>query len=292
MVERQRSDQYPGLVEASSSPNGALNPTRFLIATAGRTGSSWLMEMLNSHPAIEGYGELLTGTTSARPRTRVSLSSPGDLHSFAYCLTGQSGAARMLGMPYLGVKYLNRVYAQRDGLGAIGFRLLYRQLKRRWGSAIPAVTWFLPYAAARRVHIVHLIRQNKLELVISTKIGYARNLLHALPEDEVPKATIRVDVKELARLLDRELTKERNARRLLAPLPVPKLELSYESLMANTETEYRRVLEFLGVHPIDHKPEWRMRKMIDSSLSETIENYDEVARALRGTPHARFLEAA
>jgi LPS sulfotransferase NodH len=281
-------DERLGAALDRTSP--ANQPTRFLIVTAGRTGSSWLMEMLNSHPVIGGYGELLTPVpNTAFPQTRAAqYADPGGVPHFAALIAERKGPSR-LAMPLLGVRYLDRLYARPGGFQAIGFRLLYGHLKTTWRTPLPVASWLLPYAALRRVRILHLVRRNKLELIVSKQVGNARRLLHARRDDDVPPARVHLDVGSLRGMLDRELSRERFARMLLHATSAPFLEVSYEDLLADTQAEFRRVVEFLEVMPSDHAPDWRMRKLINSPLEETIENYGDVARTLRGTRHAAFL---
>lgn len=270
----------------------AESPTKFIIFTAGRTGSSWLMEMLNSHPAIGGYGELLTAAPATKyPQTRAALySDPGGVPFFRAYLLEHGEAKRLFGMPFMGLKYLSSVYAPRNGLAAIGFRLIYGHLRQRWDAPVPVAGWLLPYVAAKRVRVLHLVRRNKLDLLLSAEVAAARGVRHARAGDDLAPSTIRINTQELESELDYALRKERIVRRLISGLRVPQLEVAYEDLVLDTSGVYRRIVEFLSVDPGEHEPHWRMRKVIETTREETVENYDDVVRALRGTKHGVFLE--
>jgi hypothetical protein len=187
------------------------------------------------------------------------------------------------------VRYLTQVYAPRDGLRAIGFRLLYGHFRQRWNTPLPAAAWLLPYLALADVRVVHLVRRNKLDLLVSRKVAAARHLLHARPGDHVRATTVHVPTAGLLPELDREERKDASVRRMLRLLRVPVLEVAYEDLMADTAAEYRRLLTFLTAEPLDHQPDWRMQKVVGTPLVETIDNYAEVVRALRPTRHASFV---
>jgi LPS sulfotransferase NodH len=249
------------------------------------------MEMLNSHPAIGGYGELLTAAPATRyPQTRAALySDPGGIPFFAAYLGDQSSAARLLTAPRLGTRYLAQVYAPQGDLRAIGFRLLYGHLRQRWNTPVPAATWLLPYLALKDVRVVHLVRRNKLDLLVSRKVAAARHVLHARPGDDVPATSVHVPTASLLPELDREERKDASVRRMLRLLRVPVLQVAYEDLMADTAAEYGRLLTFLAAVPLDHQPDWRMQKVVGTPLAETIDNYAEVVRALRPTRHASFV---
>jgi LPS sulfotransferase NodH len=265
-------------------------PTKFVILTSGRSGSSWLMEMLNSHPAIGGYGELFSTRFKTRyPETRAALyGDPGGTPFFG-AYVDDHRRVNALTVPYVGTRYLTLVYAPRDRLRAVGFRLRYGHLRARWGG-LPISAWLVPYMAARRVHVVHLVRRNSLDFLVSREVATASGLRHAREDEDVPQPRIALDTETLLNQLDQREAYERLVRRALSLLRLPSLELGYEELLANTNSAYRRVVEFLGVRPTDHEPRWRMRKMIDTPRHDVIENYESVKRVLDGTKYASFLD--
>lgn len=265
----------------------AARPTPFVVLTSGRSGSSWLMEMLNSHPAIGGYGELFSTRHKTRyPQTRAATyGDPGGI-VFLGAYLGDHGV-NALTVPVWGARYLNEVFASRGGLVSIGFRMRYGQLRARW-RRLPVSAWFFPYAAAKRVRIVHLIRRNSLDFLISREVATATGLRHARSEEEVSNPRIELDIESLFRKLDECQAHERLVRRGIAAFRLPVLEIAYEDLIADTLPAYRRVVEFLGADP-GHEPRWGMRKVIDTPRGELIENYEAVRRALAGTKYASFL---
>jgi LPS sulfotransferase NodH len=265
-------------------------PTKFVILTSGRSGSSWLMEMLNSHPSIGGYGELFSPRFGTRyPQTRAALyGDPGGVPFFGAYLDDR-GSATAVTVPYLGTQYFNLVYAPRDRLGAVGFRVRYGHLRANWGG-LPVGAWFLPNAAARRVRVVHLVRRNSLDFLVSRAVATATGLRHARDGDEMAPPRIALDTDTLVEQLERCGAHERLVRRTLSLLRLPTLEIAYEDLVSDTTRAYRRVVEFLGAQPADHKPRWRMRKVVDTPRREVIENYESVKRALDDTKYASFLD--
>jgi LPS sulfotransferase NodH len=266
---------------------GARRPTPFVILTSGRSGSSWLMEMLNSHPAIGGYGELFSTRHKTRfPQTRAATyGDPGGIPFFGAYL-GDRRRVNVATVPYWGTQYLNEVFAPRVGYDAIGFRMRYGHLRARWAK-LPLSSWFFPYAALKRIRVVHLTR-NSLDYLISREVATASGLRHARSEEEVVNPRISLEVETLVRRLDQCEAHERLVRRSIAAFRLRALELTYEDLAADTSSAYRRSVEFLGGAP-DHEPRWGMRKVIDTPRSELIENYEGVRRALSGTKYASFL---
>lgn len=264
-------------------------PTKYVILTTGRSGSSWLMEMLNSHPAIGGYGELFsTRYKTTYPQTQAALyRDPGGVPHFGAYLA-EHGAKPLI-VPVVGVRYMAQLYAPREGLEAVGFRLMYRDLRRRWGSLLPVGAWLLPYMALNDVRIVHLVRRNSLDVLVSDAMAGLRGVYHARNGDDVAPARVRVNTDALVSRLAWQETKESRVRRGISLLGLPCLEIGYEDLRADTKAEYRRVVEFLGADPVDHKPRWRMKKVIETPREDTIENYESVKQALRGTKYEPLL---
>ncbi len=275
---------------SGSDARSVAKTTPFVIVTSGRSGSSWLMEMLNSHPAAGGYGELLsTRYKTEFPETRAALyGDPGGIPFFGAYLE-RARTVNPLTVPYWGTKYMNRLYARRENFQAIGFRARYGHLRVRWG-ALPTSVWLLPYMAARRVRVVHLLRRNGLDFLVSRAAAIASGLRHAREDEDVPQPRVSLDTVNLVHQLQAQEAHERLVRRAIALFRLPVLEIGYEELVADTSLGYRRVIEFLGAGSSTHEPQWRMRKVIDRPREEVIENYDGVRRALAGTKYASFLE--
>ena len=89
---------------------------------------------------------------------------------------------------------------------------------------------------------------------------------------------MRVDVDELLSQMEWEERKVERFRRLLSLLPVPTLEVSYESLVSG-ETGFETLLYFVGVAPEGDLVS-RLTRIGSRSYEERIENYDEVRKAL------------
>ena len=68
----------------------------------------------------------------------------------------------------------------------------------------------------------------------------------------------------------------------------PRLEISYESLVANRDAETRRVLQFLDIDEFISL-DTDLVKLNPDSLEDIIENYEQVAQALKDTPFEKHL---
>ncbi len=174
--------------------------------------------------------------------------------------------------------FLQQIYTPPNSeVRAVGIRLLYEQADKH-----PEI---LEWALKNKVAIIHLIRQNTLKTVVYTEASFKRGLLHSTSRVE-PVATLRLSPARLKAQLDR-LTQQIETYHIQLK-STRYLEVFYESLAANCETETRRVFEFLEINPIPPV-------MVDSmplnfaSLESTIENYQEIKQALSGTTFEKFL---
>jgi LPS sulfotransferase NodH len=242
--------------------------TPFVVLTFPRTGSAWLIEMLDGHPAIAAYQELFL------PGGGMPSYASMDLPLFETSLGSVSSRRRG---PRLvrRIEYLRRLYADRPGIRAIGFKLMYAQAS--------AHTGLLPYFALRRVRAVHLIRANMLDAVISYRIAEATGVFHPRAGDAVPRALVSLDAERLRRRLeDLELEISR-ARSWLERYRLPRVEIAYEELVGRREETLGRVLDFLGVEPSRDRLESSFVRTNAGPRAELIENFTDVREALAGT---------
>jgi hypothetical protein len=77
-------------------------------------------------------------------------------------------------------------------------------------------------------------------------------------------------------------------KRISQELSVPYLEVTYESLLHNHESEIRKTLHFLGVDE-NFQLNSELVKVNPDSLKEIIENYSEVETLLKNTKFYKFL---
>jgi len=251
-------------------------PTPFVVFTTPRSGSSWLIDLLDSHPRIAAYAELFI----VRDRTPPDYGSR-DVPRFEATLDELRGNGRATLLARR-MRYLSRLFDRRPGVRAVGFKLMYLQAS--------AHTGLVPYLAARRARVVHLVRANALEQIVSYEAAVARNLFRARRGDAVPEVTVRLDAPALPARLENMESEVVHARRTLARYRLPALEIVYERLAEATEGELARVVSFLGVEPVNWQTASPLVGASRVPRAELIENIDEVAAALAGTRFAWMLD--
>jgi hypothetical protein len=117
----------------------------FIVLSTQRSGSTWVVDMLNSHPRVLAYSELFMHGGEGKPKW-------GREQDLPYWQTYARGKHRIT-KPYWLWRYLGQAYRERPGIDAVGFKLMYSQLTRISRPLMPAL-WL------KRVRIIHLIRRN------------------------------------------------------------------------------------------------------------------------------------
>ncbi len=259
-------------------PNVNLTTTRFVLLSAQRSGTSWLMERLAKHPDVGGYGELLLSGRTGWPDWPPGANDRPFFETYLSEKCGQRSrrpAHRNL------FAFLDYVYTPRREFRAIGFKLMYDE-----AAPYPELLYYL---RQRRVRVVHLIRTNLLDLALSQIAMSARRRAHVWSTTEYELVRVHVDTRYLMKLLKYLQRTRRIARALLRAAQLDTCEVSYESLVAS-DASLHRVLEFLGIRGAEEMDlVAKMRKLAPSSHREGIANFEEVERCLEGTRFWQFL---
>ena len=135
--------------------------TKFVVLSTQRSGSTWVVDMLNSHPRVLAQSELFMHGGEGHPQW-------GGDRDLLYWQTfiADKGGGRLV-RPYWLWHYLGRAFAARPGIDAVGFKLMYSQLTRISKPLMPAL-WL------KRARIIHLMRRNALDVVLSKEAGARR----------------------------------------------------------------------------------------------------------------------
>lgn len=245
--------------------------TKFVVLTTNRSGSTWLMSLLNSLPHVTAQGELFL------PRLRnPERRWDSDFARPRFVETKFEGLAFR---PFSVFLYLNDLYSF---AGVIGFKLMYAQL-----GLYPEILGYLIWHGVR---VVHLVRRNLLDVVLSyavkAKLGQAHLLSgQSLPDD----LRVELDTKNLLKRLE-WLRKQQNlARFLLRWCRLHHLEVVYEDLL-NDQNHFRLILDFLSINSEIYTPHSALVKIRQQGHRETIKNYEQVKEVLANSRFARLLE--
>lgn len=257
-------------MSTGASPDDRALPLRhYIVLTSQRTGSSWFLDSLNSLPGVQGHMELFYHDIRREPPR----GGCNDLDRFV-----EIGGRFAHGIrPFTVFAYLNALYRGPD---IVGFKLMYSQLRR-----YPEI---LGYMVARRLRVLHLVRDNPLDVLISEATAAATGHSHATREEGRGRAvTVTLDVASLPERIRHLQHKQALVRALLQCLPNPVLEVHYEALCGEPH-EFERAARFIGADGM--APQSRLLKRQQAPHAEVLENYPEIMRALADTDLMRYLE--
>jgi hypothetical protein len=233
--------------------------------------------MLHSHPAVKAYEELFLLAYKEKP-TWVGAK---DVATWNAYWTETCGGIKKFLRPYFCFNYLQGFYSLlEDDRDVVGFKLMYSQVRH-----YPEI---LAYLVLNRVSIIHLIRSNFLNVILSKEANQVRG---GVPHSRtrVERVQIHLDTSTLLKRLNWQKTKIKWAKCIFSHLGVPYREIIYEELVVNQE-RFNGLLEFLGVDSNDEPLNSSLRKLNKGTHQELIENYDEVAALLAGTEYAQLLD--
>jgi len=240
---------------------------RAIVLTTQRTGSTFLIHCLDSHPDIETTGELLIGAPIKKvPLTKGRLRRLAKFWRFA-----RSGALTPR-------RHMNNFFN--------GGQARVRLFKAMYNHIANPIT--LGYLRERSdIRILHLRRHNLLKMHVSRKLmSFGRRVQSLQP---VAAAQVRIDPAEA-------LATMRNARHQFQHYEQvfaahSRLQLVYEDLIAEQTLEPNisaAICDFLGVHRAVLTS--GLVKMNPDPLSTIVTNYDELARVISATEFSDLLD--
>jgi LPS sulfotransferase NodH len=239
--------------------------TPFIVLGRSRVGSNLLRGLLNAHPRIVAFGEVF------RDIRDLDWDHTGYFQSPSTRLLVEHDPARFLETRLLG-RYPRAVKA-------VGFKLFYYHAR----AGAQAAVW--PWLRNRReVRVIHLKRGNLLETHVSRKrAALTGNWVNTSGQPDTA-VSLTLDYEEV--LKDFEQTRAWEAECDLAFANHPLLQLQYEQLASDYQSEARRLETFLGVEP--HVVQPSTFRQSTQSLSATISNYHELKGRFADTPWSGF----
>lgn len=247
--------------------NADSGSTRFVILTSPRSGSTWLVSLLNQMEGTSTYGELFLG----RKRTEAWDAD----FSYPRFVEVRGESARPLEV----YKYLDALY---NRPGVTGFKLMYSHLRR-----YPEL---LPYFLFHRVRVVHLVRRNPLDLLISSALKRKIQKAHRLA-NEPPLQGVQIELNPdtLIQKLKIKQRKINRAHKVLSLSGLKSIEIGYEDLQKDPAV-FQSLCSFLSIDTGGKMPLSKFQKVRRESQEQIIKNYSEVKRALEGTHFLAYLE--
>jgi LPS sulfotransferase NodH len=250
-------------------------PRPFVLLSKQRSGSTWLMDLLDSHPQICVYGELFHSGGYGRPRVGRNRDI---LFWKSYAAIHQPRGRLAKLRSYF--EYLDaEVFCPQPGIAAAGFKLMYNQAATELGV--------LAYLSVRGVSIIHLIRGNHLDAVLSEETSSVRGMFHAEVGAKIDDLQIELDMFTLLDRIKRREADINAARRFFSTARLPYHEVYYEDLLADPAA-LKPVLNFLHVRENPSLTS-SLTKINSTNQQRLISNYGEIKATLTGTRFAGLL---
>lgn len=248
---------------------GAEKRIPFIILTSPRSGSTWLVSLLNQMENTSTFGELFL----SRKR-----SGKWD-NDFAYPRFFEARRAGGRIRPVEVFKYLDALYQQP---GAVGFKLMYSHLRR-----YPEL---MAYFLIHRVRVIHLVRKNPLDIVISQALKRKIKKAHRLA-DEPPLENVQVELntETLIKKLHIKQRKIKRGQLILRLSGLRSIEIGYEDLQKDPSV-FQSLCRFLSLETENVMPQSRFQKIRRESQEQIIKNYSDVKKVLEGTRFVSYLE--
>lgn len=242
---------------------------RAILLTTQRTGSTFLIECLNSHPDIEAGGELLIGAPPSfqlQPITKGRLRPLAKLWRFM-----RSGA-------WMPRRHMDDFFE--------GGEARVRLFKAMYNHISNPIT--LGYLRDRTdIHVLHLRRHNLLKMHVSRKLmGSGKRVQSFKPVDGA-----HVQIDPVAALADMRSVHSQYQHFEEIFSAHPRLQLVYEDLISQQTIDPNvsdSICDFLGIQRAVMKS--RLVKMNPDPLSKIVTNYNELAEAIAGTEFTNLLE--
>lgn len=232
--------------------------TPFVIVYSPRTGSNYLAAALDSHPDILCHHEVFNPGSIHR-----SLSYKGSDLSFGTVAERDRD-------PWT---FLHRVYSFQNGVHAVGFKLAPRV--NDWA--------LLSLLLARRVRKVLLGRHSWLHAYTSELIAAKTQMWmrRETAESNVPQQKVRVDAAHFRTYARKRRLFYRLCQSCLKLTGQRFFRLDYEHI--GDPATMASLLSYLGVDP-NIELHIRTARQNSPHLEDRIDNYEELAAELRGSP--------
>jgi len=240
---------------------------KFVVFTYARSGSTWLVNTINNIPDVTCYDELFT--------IKETMYRAGE-KDFPRFLEWRESHA---GFPSVW-HYLNQLYAVNK---KTGFKLIFHQAKEHWE--------FLPYGVFKKVGVIHLVRQNTLDLVLSLLLAQNRGKFHYKDDEKIPsQAPVRIDPAFLIKRINKVHQNHAQAKKMLKFFKLRSIDVYYEDLLED-KRNFKPIWDFIEEDYDKDPPKWQTQKILTQERAQSIQNFEEVERAMRAAGYEHFLNA-
>ena len=246
--------------------------SKFIITCAPRTGSTMLRMMLNLHPNIICFGEAISihGKPNLGRKIHKKINKTSD--ELAEILSRES------------VNFLYEYIFNQEDCEAVGVKIKYRQLEEQFQEIFDKI------ANDKTISIVHLTRKNLLKRYVSHKLSGSQKTPHVIlnsqKQQEQEQVKVKVNVQNCLEDISSVKKAEIRFREYFKNHKF--IEIVYEDILADRNSQMEKIQNFLGVNSIELSP--KTVKVNSDNLEDIVENYQELAEAIKETSNAQYLD--
>jgi len=248
-----------------SSKNTKGEHTKFVILFFERSGSSWLVDMLNNHPEVSCLHEVFSLKWEGEDKEKKG--KP------IYTTEAQIK------------KQLHKIY-EKPNAKARGFKFKYPIQYNHY----PHIVDFLN-ENKNDIRTIFLYRKNKLKGAISSQNNArlrALNRRSNLTVNEKGLPPLELNTEEAIKYTEWRERSDFNFFKWAKEFSHLHV-ITYEDLLNDTVSTLKGVCDFLNVSPT-HAPTSKVRKSTPDSIQQAITNYDELREQLRCHPLEKYLD--
>lgn len=241
----------------------------FVIIFEGRTGSSYVVSCLNSHPDILCYPEILANSTETKQKKT--------LNTFA---RNQSLAPNNL--ISLRDAYFHCKNTKQHPVQVSGFKTKLHQLKN-----LPS---FYRFIHKHQFKLIYLKRKNLLKSIISELNAIRLKKKHGIYNAENTnqiQGSIYIDPEKFITHLQQRLLSETAHETFFNACQLSKHIFYYEDMIKSELLFFQELLFYLNVEPISLQG--KFHKNTPDNISDAIANYDEIRTLIKGTLFEQYL---
>lgn len=259
---------------------------KFFIFTRGRSGSTAIIDELNSHPQCVCHGEIFRRDPLRNPKVKKAYEEMG-VEYLKLRLTNDQAIPYGLWKKIEKnthksiIDYLDflETDAASKGYGAMGFKFLH--------NYVVEMPDLLKNLKKYEYKAIHLIRRNVVRQVISGMVAAKRGVYNSR-KYKVTHEKYLLDIKEFAIKIKLNIKQVNDADKMLAELGFSKFDIYYEDFLKDRNGFHRFILEKLGLS-FDELTPSSFTIMVPSDLRTVIENYDEISKSARSLGFGHFL---
>lgn len=237
-------------------------PKQLIIFTRGRSGSNFLLSILESHPLIRNCGEIFG--TSQKKKYLDQIKKTGAKNWYFKKISRRSFEKIICSKFFY--RFFENAYGRNSGITDL--KELYDYLQNN-----------------KNILVIHLFRKNKFAQLVSLKLAQKTNQYTIYNKRKrYNDVKLRITIKECE---DEFIYLDKMEQHFLDEFKHHKnLVVYFEDLIGNTEEECRKIFKFLNFKKYYFKASTVKQNI--QHVSEVIENYKELKSHFSDTKYKKF----